>query len=883
MTEPASNGKPRKPQARSTKFALYAVILLALLTWMGHDNAITAEAAETDLKRQQQKIDTENRRVEAAYALMNKAVSNHDSAEQIRLYDEIINTYEHYEEASLSSLVSWATYKKALTVTDPLEKSRLFRTVAIRYYTVFGKQLNNVAMPTLGEILNLTEVQANKKIFGGDIFEKQGSHVPDLLTAWLMNRNARSTSDPAEKIAIYDAVLSRFLYSDDSAFDSAFDAAVATAMEKTDIITDKNEQIRLCDIVIDAYLKTPQRMQNYYFGEAVKKKAELVGDPSLPLTLYNQVIANNVTEEAVAQARSKRMALLTDETERLAACDEFIAVHQASEKSAVQLMVAQAMIQKTDLLTDPEAKAALFHSIIEKYDNIDDSFAKNLANQTMAKLAALNGDTVSAARYYDEKAANAKNELDAINALHSKAKTIVKDKAEKIRIYDEIITKGENNKDGRVSMAVKDAFLQKIKLIDDKEEKSQLYDGAIARIEESGNTWLYRYEAINLMLEKAKIFDDKETKIHLYDEIIASNISNRDNIILSRLGEAMHEKAKLVDNKKEKIKLYDAILFDMVQTHGYLYSPRFVLRERVELADAASEKVQLYDRYIAASGDVMDSATRMSLLLDKTEFMIEPADKLRQYDEIIEFSEQSLHDEESGDNRLHSFSQTVIMSTLGKAIINKIDLLESAEEKLKLCDRYLALAKMVKTDFTNIYDKQILDLKVKVSGDPSINNDYFDDNIRAAATDRERIKWYRLKFEAIAERMSFRSAAAKNVDIAAVEEEIITKFFDSTEDSAESLVTKVLLNKIKRTIDLNERDVLCDHLITRYQNSTDGIILSAVVRAFIFKAEAAKEDETKFEIYSAVIERYQDMDNYWVKKEVDEAIAAKFRLEMKGK
>jgi hypothetical protein len=244
---------------------------------------------------------------------------------------------------------------------------RLSAEFIAEYCTVPDKNISNNVRWALWELLECIESRDEKVAFCDKILDKHGNRLSDTLTAALLKKKAESIRNKDKMIAIYDELMSRFLTSND---DYAYGQAVIAALNKMNLIDDESEQIRLCDIAIDAFLKTPRRTHRYPFIRAVEKKAQLVGDPSLPLTLFNQVIANNVTEEAVAQARFMRQRLLKTDAERLTDCEEFIAAHQASESDSVQKMVAHAMARKARLLTDPEAKAAAYQAFIEKWATV---------------------------------------------------------------------------------------------------------------------------------------------------------------------------------------------------------------------------------------------------------------------------------------------------------------------------------------------------------------------------------------------------------------------------------------------------------------------------------------------------------------------------------
>jgi hypothetical protein len=239
------------------------------------------------------------------------------------------------------------------------------------------------------------------------------------------------------------------------------------------------------------------------------------------------------------------------------------------------------------------------------------------------------------------------------------------------------------------------------------------------------------------------------------------------------------------------------------------------LRERIDLADEAHEKLRLYDHYMAVADKALNPEARVSLLLDKAGLTSDPADKSRLYAEVIEQCERDLEAGESGAAGLSEYKRSMIMDNFGKAILGQADLSASAEEKLKLYDRYLALPQASRPVMSISFEK-IISQKAELSGAPSIKIDYFDNQIRAAATDRQRVGWYARKAEAagMPERMT-------------IEEEMIAKFFDSTEQDVEGVITGVFLRKIGRAPDSAETNMLCDRLIQRYSGSADNHALYA--------------------------------------------------------
>lgn len=872
MTDSADNGKSSRPRAKKARFIVYALILLGLLLWLRHENNLREaadQAAAGARAQRQQEIAAENSRLKAAYALVKKAGDADDSDQQILVYDEIIQTYRDDPSASMKIYVSWALYKRALAEPDPAEKARRLDEVVDTYCDVPDKRVKSYVSAALDKRLKLIEDGAEKIAFADSLAERLGPRLPDSLSADLLSAKAKATPDPAGQIAVYDEMLARFLPSAD---DEAFDLAVIAALNKMKLVTDPAEQIRLCDIAIEAFLKTPQRTRYYLFDQAIEKKAELAGDPALPLALYDQVIANNVTEDSVVQARSARLHLLKDDKERLAACDEFIAAHEASKSDFVQLMVARAMARKADLLPDHEAAKALLLVIIEKCAGLKDDRAKHLANESVAKLARMSGDLTIATRYYDEEAARAEDDLTAIRALNSKA-DLIRDPAEKLRLYDQIIARGEKSRERQVSDMVARAFREKLNLTEDKQAKIKLYDAIIARTEESRNP-RSRARAARFMLDKAGLLDDREARISLYDEVMARGLASGNQDELAAAAQAMLEKAMVIDDRAEKIKLYDAVLLDLGPKNDSLFyiSLPMILRERAELESGTPEKLRVYEQVLAKIGPGLEPETRISLLLDQVKLAGDRTDQIRLYDNIIEQCERNLRGlEKDGEGRsTGEFKRGLIMSSLGQAILGRADLSANAAEKLKLYDIYLNYPPVSRLGFMGFQLETILTLKAELTDQPSTKSDYYDHQIQMAATDRERAAWYLQK-----------SITAEVKDRPAIDEEIIAKFYDNTQDDVEWIVAWALLRKIESTPSPAEREALCDRLIERYRGGAGRQVMSSVARAMILKAQAARNDSRKLELYSAVIDQYQGLDDYAVKMAVDEAIAAKIRLELR--
>jgi hypothetical protein len=298
-------------------------------------------------------------------------------------------------------------------------------------------------------------------------------------------------------------------------------------------------------------------------------------------------------------------------------------------------------------------------------------------------------------------------------------------------------------------------------------------------------------------------------------------------------------------------------------------------QERLELTDGEAEKLRLHDRRIETVGDTLRPEARVSLFLERAEIVSDRAGKLRLYDELIEFCEQSLQDMANSGEAPDGSRVARLMSGFSRVIKAKAALMENVSDKLKLYDYYLALPQAQEGVLSiHVYEDMISE-KAEISGDLSIKNEYYDRHIKNAGTDTDRVKWYSRK-------LLHTSYEAHTAERAAIEDEVISRFFDNTEEEVEGNVALIFWGKMKKTANEEEKAVFTDRLITRYKNSHDSLARSVVINALKEKAKMAQDDTTKIEAYSTIIDQYKNVGDYFVSKSVNEAIAAKYQLEMKS-
>ncbi len=404
MSNTEDRKKADNPRTRILRLALYLLVVVCIFLWDRERRARLefeefADFIIIPLKPEQlEEMKTAQERRNRLNSLMD-GIAEAEGEEELRLCNELLDEFQDDQDQFTRTNVCWTMDIKAAHISDLPERTRFYETIIDKFCDMRDKDAIYYLVSVIGARLALSDSNARKLAFCEDTLAKHGDRLVDRLSAHLLAKVAELTRDREGKIDACDAVLARFLSSSD---DVAFRLAVVAALDKMRLIDDAAEQLRLCDIVIDAFLKTPHKARRHHFRAAIQKKAELTGDPSLPLALWNRVIADNLSEKAVVQARAERLPLLGDDAERLAACDEFIAAHADSPDDYVRLMFTRAMLEKARLLAAPEEKISLLLSTIEQCGNITDSRARQVVRDAAAALVALDPASATALRHYDE-------------------------------------------------------------------------------------------------------------------------------------------------------------------------------------------------------------------------------------------------------------------------------------------------------------------------------------------------------------------------------------------------------------------------------------------------------------------------------------------------
>lgn len=368
---------------------------------MNRNNVRTAVTART-AGAISNRITAEDERVrDAVSALLEKLDKAKQPTENIKLLDEILEICRNSNSARAKQGIPVFLIQKSHLVDSISEKTALLDEIVNGYIEDPDTKVQELVRSALRERMKAVEKNDGEAYALCErLLNQHQNRLPDWAGAKLLTRKAKATKNDEEKIRLDDEVIARYLNSSD---DSALDAAIAAAGDKSRLVNDKAEQIRLCDLILDTYMKWPLRFQQYRYRDAAARKAKLLGDPELAIRLHDRIIAEVASERMVVQARLTQADLLPDAQDKLVAYEEVIDKHGASTDEYVRLMVGRAMDNKAKRITDPEAKMALYRAIMEKCGDLKDWRAKALADRTAEALASLTGDTAPAHKRFEEE------------------------------------------------------------------------------------------------------------------------------------------------------------------------------------------------------------------------------------------------------------------------------------------------------------------------------------------------------------------------------------------------------------------------------------------------------------------------------------------------
>jgi hypothetical protein len=190
---------------------------------------------------------------------------------------------------------------------------------------------------------------------------------------------------------------------------------------------------------------------------------------------------------------------------------------------------------------------------------------------------------------------------------------LLKDKVEKIRVFDELIAKYLESSDSVWREHAVLAMIEKARLIDDRNEQIKLYDTVLLDMEDT----LDPYQLFVVFPERFALATDADEKLRLIDRFIAAN---GDHVDLDFYMSLLLDKAVLVTDPAEKSRLYGKIIEhyqkhplskdipgtpcghqeakehqrDMVLT----YFGEAVL-DKADMVESAGEKLDMYNMYLA--------------------------------------------------------------------------------------------------------------------------------------------------------------------------------------------------------------------------------------------------------------------------------------------
>ena len=211
------------------------------------------------------------------------------------------------------------------------------------------------------------------------------------------------------------------------------------------------------------------------------------------------------------------------------------------------------------------------------------------------------------------------------------------------------------------------------------------------------------------------------------------------------------------------------------------------METKIQLVDDVAEKARLYDQLIAEYAKRESSYRLPDILINKAAAIEDKNEKLALYNRVV-----GIFDE--------SDRQVFIPTALHKAYEGKIDLAETMEEKIILCDEYIKRSQHDKYDWGLI---AAMETKAGITGDTAPLKGYFDKKI---ADEKDEIGKYQLR---IRQARAMKDQEAMDKLIA----EVQTKFGGSGEKKERSLIAQALSGKLNIVEGDSETLAVCDDAI----------------------------------------------------------------------
>lgn len=487
----------------------------------------------------------------AAEKLLEQAKAAGEVAEKARLFEAIINQYTDNSDEQYIGPVTEAMLWKA-EYLDRDERVSLYDKLIGRYESHTKYPATRAVDKTYERWIALVHTSAERlSLSDRRIRWLMRINEPRRLIATLRDK-AELLESPEEKKALYSAVYADYGGSKNG--DLVYQIAMILN-DWVEITENTDEKVWLYDAIVEE-CKYGIGFTSGDAENAIRAKAEILGNKSLVRRFWQQEMrraAENADEYRAASELfrvARNASALADVRSGL---DQVIARYSRSGNAEAVAVAASAMIHKAGLEFNLEKRNALYDEVVDTFKSHGDKTvlvhvgraleakvwiepdlgkARALCDQMLATARAnglsgalaekmkseLSGESTDEGRFDEKRIAEYGKDTSSnlyTNALFDKAK-MLHDVEEKIALLDKTIAlsrgRGRPDKDSGLT----EAFLYRIDLAGDRDEKNALCDRLLA-LYSSPLSISSEFSLLKALKKKKEVSGDDALLVEFYD------------------------------------------------------------------------------------------------------------------------------------------------------------------------------------------------------------------------------------------------------------------------------------------------------------------------------------------------------------------------------
>lgn len=588
------------------------------------------------------------------FTITSKIRLSEDKNEKLTLYDALIARCRHSPDDLVQSRFAGALLDRAELVGET-------EVISHTADEVIGLFMSGARGVDWSEYARAVEIKVS--ITGDESIRNTCYDVvimgnfPEYRVVDARFAKAEKAGDKQERLRLFDELIARHQDSDD---DSVATTVLRVMSEKAKSVEDEKEKITLLRTMIEKPgARASGSMSAYLVDDAIKNLVSLTGDKEVPIRHYDEIIRTSVREDEVVDAMMKKSDYV-DDAAKMVIYDDVITRRPDSIFRSLRSNIIAALQGKASLTADKREKTNLYERIVfglpdkdaestedgvgfafwswyELTNNVGErrhlidrylaEYKERLKTrdlirvlQVKAELADSTGATLQA---YDELIAVCRDSLagrrgggilevsspsltrmQLASALSAKAK-IVTDSAEKVKLYDEILTMANTPYSGISPWEVEKALKEKAALTGDASTKSTFFKEHIrtATTDSECAEWYSR---------KAEATDDKDESRRIRTELAAKFVDSADAKAQALAARALVDSARAASNSDEAIRLYNSVIEKFGNSDNPEVASPIVraLMGKARLEKGRDEKLKLYDGIIEKYLDSEDFIVR---------------------------------------------------------------------------------------------------------------------------------------------------------------------------------------------------------------------------------------------------------------------------------